>query len=324
MKNNTKIKIAVSSCLLGTNCNYSGSHNRDDFVFHELSKFVEFIPFCPEITMLGTPRETIRLVKIDGIESVIGNATGKNYTEELTRISKESVENIMAQGDICGFIFKAKSPSCGIERVKLYSTKNNSLEPYTTAGVMAKMVLENYPLLPIEDNNRLLDSWLRENFVMQLFAYFDFLEFKKRASKINDLVIFHTGYKFLMMSKSTKAYNELGSIVANREKLPFEEVLKKYEKAFNEALKLKNSRKKSFNALQHMYGFVKDFVGEDEKEAILEQFEDFKNGTIPIISAVSMLELFAKKYECKYLLGQKLLHPYPKELRLRSDIKAFK
>ena len=320
----TKMKIAVSDCLLGTNCNYSAGHNKDDFIFSELGKFVEFIPFCPEILMLGTPRETIRLVKIEGNECVIGNVTGKDYTEELTKISKKLIENIMQHGDICGFIFKSKSPSCGIERVKLYSIKNNSLEPYTTAGVMAKMAMEHYPSLPIEDNNRLIDSWLRENFVMQLFAYFDFLEFKKRASKINDLVIFHTGYKFLMMSKSTKAYNELGSIVANREKLPFEEVLKNYENAFHEAIKLKNSRKKSFNALQHMYGFVKDFVGEDEKEAILEQFEDFKNGTIPIISAVSMLELFAKKYECKYLLGQKLLHPYPKELRLRSDIKAFK
>jgi uncharacterized protein YbgA (DUF1722 family)/uncharacterized protein YbbK (DUF523 family) len=318
-----KLKIAVSHCLLGENCTYAASHNKDDFVLHELSKFVEFIPFCPETIMLGTPRETIRLVKIDGVECVMGNTTGKDYTKELATISLKSVEDIMEQEGVCGFIFKAKSPSCGIERVKLYSPKNN-LEPYSTAGVMAKIVLQNYPLLPIEDNNRLIDAWLRENFVMQIFAYFDFLQFKKTASKINDLVLFHTGYKFLVMSKSTKAYNELGKIVANREKLPFVELLNNYETAFFQTLKLKNSRKKSFNALQHMYGFVKDFVDENEKNAILEQFEDFRNGTIPIISLVSMLELFAKKYECFYLLNQKLLNPYPKELRLRSDIKAFK
>jgi len=324
MHQNIKMKIAVSDCLLGTNCNYSAGHNKDDFIFRELGKFVEFIPFCPEILMLGTPRETIRLVNIDGKECVIGNVTGKDYTDELSQISKELIEKIMQQEDVCGFIFKSKSPSCGIERVKLYSTKNNSLEPYTTAGVMAKMAFTNYPLLPIEDNSRLIDSWLRENFVMQLFAYFDFEQFKKTASKVNDLVVFHTSYKFLMMSKSTKTYNELGSIVANRVKISFDELLATYEKAFKEAIKLKNSRKKSFNALQHMYGFVKDFVDSSEKEMILEQFEDFKNGTIPIISAVSILELFAKKYECKYLLNQKLLHPYPKELRLRSDIKAFK
>ncbi len=318
-----KPKIAVSNCLLGVNCNYQASHNRDDFVYKELAKYVEFIPFCPEVIMLGTPRETIRLVKIDGVERVIGNATGKDYTEELSKISHDLIANIMKEENLCGFIFKSKSPSCGVERVKLYSQKGN-LEPYTTAGVMAKMVIENYPNLPVEDNNRLLDPWLRENFVMQLFAYFDFLQFKQEAKKMGDLVVFHTGYKFLMMAKSTKAYNELGRIVANRDKLSFEEILAEYEKLFFESLKLKNSRKKSFNALQHMYGFVKDFVDESEKSAILEEFEDFKNGTNPIISSVSLLALFAKKYDVKYLQGQKYLFPYPKDLRLRSDIKAFK
>ena len=137
------MKIAVSDCLLGTNCNYSAGHNKDDFIFSELGKFVEFIPFCPEILMLGTPRETIRLVKIEGNECVIGNVTGKDYTEELTTISKELIENIMQHGDICGFIFKSKSPSCGIERVKLYSMKYNSLEPYTTPGMTGKMAMEH-------------------------------------------------------------------------------------------------------------------------------------------------------------------------------------
>lgn len=315
------MKIAVSSCLLGNNCNYSACHNKDDFVVDELSSYVEYLPFCPEVVMLGTPRETIRIVKVGNKECVIGNNSGKDYTNELTSISIEQVEEIVKE-EICGFIFKSKSPSCGIDRVKVYTQKNGI--DRVRAGVMATYVMEKYPLLPIEDNSRLLDPWLRENFVMQIFAYRDFEILKKANPKQKDLVEFHTSYKFLCMSKSTKSYQELGRIVSNMQKLPFEEVLKQYEIAFKGMLQLKNSRRKSFNTLQHLYGFMKHLVDNEEKNEILSQFDDFKKGLIPIISPLNLILMLAKKYKIAYLLTQKYLNPYPKELKLRSDLSAYK
>ncbi|MGB3750702.1 MAG: DUF523 and DUF1722 domain-containing protein, partial [Arcobacteraceae bacterium] len=220
------MKIGVSSCLLGTNCRYDGAGSKDSFVVNELSKYFELVPFCPEAIVFGTPRESIRLVEIDGEVRVISNKEQKDVTEELETISKTLALKAF-EDNLCGFVFKAKSPSCGIERVKLYQNNSNMCEK-KAVGVFAKEVMDKQPLLPIEEDGRLNDPWLKENFLMQIFAYKDFKLFLNNDPSFKDLVAFHTSYKYLIYAKSQESYKKLGGIVANHDKRDIADVLSDY------------------------------------------------------------------------------------------------
>lgn len=317
------MKLAISACLDGHNVTYSASNNNDDFVRKSLSKYFEFVHFCPELPIFGTPRETIRLVDFDGELRVISNKTVKDFTCELTSESLKIVQQIQNDPSIYGVVLKSKSPSCGLERVKVYAQNGMSM-PSNGVGILAKELKKHFPLLPIEENNRLLDAWLRENFMMQLFAYADFEKFKSNTPNMGKFVEFHTGYKYLIMSKSTVAYKNLGNIVANRSKKEFKDVLDEYETEFKKTLHLKSSIKKTVNVLEHCYGYVKDLITKDEKESFFESLDNFRNKIVPLIAPIMLLEMFAKKHDCTYILKQKFLAPYPKALALRSDLEALK
>jgi uncharacterized protein YbbK (DUF523 family) len=210
------MKLGISSCLIGNLCRYDGAHSKDAFVYNILQKYFEIVPYCPETIIFGAPRETIRLVKKDGDIKVFTTNTIKDVTKELDDISKSCAQQI-EKDDICGFILKSKSPTCGMERVKVYQEKN-APSVKEGVGLFAKHIKSLYPYLPVEEEGRLNDPWLKENFLMQVFAYKDLHEFLKEKPSINQLVEFHTSYKYLIYAKSQKFYKELGNIVANREK----------------------------------------------------------------------------------------------------------
>lgn len=317
-----KIKVGISKCLLGECCRFDGGHKKDDFITQKLSKYCEFIPFCPEEEILGTPRESIRLVLENESIRVKGNKSGEDFTDKLKAISQEGTKNFKQQ-DIRGFIFKAKSPSCGFERVKLYNLKGDSIA-YKESGIFAKELIESFEYIAIEDEARLNDSWLRENFILNLFAFSDLMEFLDSNPKPKDLVDFHSRYKFLLLSKNQKLYYEIGKVVGNQTKIDFDEILSEYKKIFILLLKEKSSRKKSLNTLEHIFGFFKKLISRDEKEDILISFREFKDGLIPLIVPIKLLQLYIKKYDIEYLKHQKYLNPYPDDLALRSDIKALK
>ncbi|MGB5506894.1 MAG: DUF523 and DUF1722 domain-containing protein [Sulfurovum sp.] len=315
------MQIAVSSCLLGERIRFDGGHKHNRFITDDLGAFADFLPFCPEHLAFGTPRPTIRLVhEKDGIE-VHPSKTDDNLTEELLATSNAELTRLKA-APIRGIIFKSKSPSCGLGSALVYRT--NGYAEGKDDGVFAKLCREHFPFLPMEEEGRLNDPWLRENFVMQLFAYDDFENFKALEPSMKTLVSFHESYKFMLQAKNESMYRSLGQIVGNHDKLSFETILTKYELLFKSIIAEKSSIGKNRNVLEHMAGFVKDKISEVEKEMLHEQIREYANKIVPLIAPLSRLHMFAKQYNAEYLLGQKFLHPYPKELALRSDIRSGK
>lgn len=314
------MKIAVSACLLGENLRYDGGHKRESFIVDELGKYMEFVSFCPEHIAYGTPRPSVRLVsEKDGLH-VRTNADNEDRTDALIKSSNAELE-VLKDENICGMIFKARSPSCGLFSTKLYL--QNGQPQGKSDGVFASMCRDEFELLALEDEGRLQDAWLRENFVMQIFAYDAFERFKSDANMAK-LVDFHQRYKFMLQSKDENLYRNLGRIVGNHEKKEFNEVLAEYEVSFKRAIAKKSSIKKTRNVIEHMSGFVKKFIDSEEKSVLHEQIEDYANKIVPLIVPLSTLKLYAQKYNVEYLKSQAFLNPYPKELALRSDIKAGK
>ena len=317
------MKIAVSGCLNGHKCRFDGGSKKDDFIINNLSKYSDFITFCPEDSLFGSPRESLRIVRKGNQNRVIGNKTKNDFTELLKEESQKVVERLKKE-NLSGIIFKSKSPTCGISRLKIYAEDGN-LYFNDGVGVLAELVKEQMSEIPFEDEGRLQDDWLKENFMMRIFAFENFNNFKNKDNlQIKDLIKFHSNYKYLLLSKNEKIYREMGRIVANHEKLEFDEVLKHYEKKFKKVISTNGNKNTVFNVLLHMHGFLKEFLSKDEKQELLTLFEDFKNGIIPLITPISIIKIYAEKFNVKFLKNQIFLEPYPKELALRSSIKAFK
>jgi uncharacterized protein YbgA (DUF1722 family)/uncharacterized protein YbbK (DUF523 family) len=314
------MKIAVSGCLLGHSVRFDKGHKRDTFVMDELSSYAQYVSFCPEHLAFGSPRPSIRMVKEKDNLNIISNKTGENLTNALLEKSNQELEKIKSE-NIRAIIFKAKSPTCGLISSKVY-LKNGFAEGKDD-GVFAAKCKKAFGYLPMEEEGRLCDPWLRENFVMQLFAYDDFENFKEDA-QMKSLVLFHQKYKFLLQSKDENIYRELGYIVGNHDKKSFEKILKEYEDKFKLAISQKSSIGKTRNVLEHMAGFLKTYLNKEEKQFFHGQIEDYANKIIPVIVPLSTLKIYATKYNVEYLLGQKFLEPYPKELALRSDIKSVR
>jgi uncharacterized protein YbgA (DUF1722 family)/uncharacterized protein YbbK (DUF523 family) len=316
------MKIAVSGCLLGKEIRFNGGHSHDRFVTQSLGEYVEFVSFCPEHLAFGTPRPTVRLVEdeTDGyyVQSSDGNV---DVTQKLVETNTHELQKIKDDA-IRGIIFKSKSPSCGLGSAMVYRSNGYSKEK--DDGLFVKTCKEHFPLLPMEEEGRLNDPWLRENFIMQLFAYDDFENFKDSDPSMKELVAFHQSYKFMLQAKNDIMYRELGQIVGNHEGLAFDEILRQYELLFKTTIAQKSSIGKNRNVLEHMAGFVKDKITQVEKEMLHEQIGEYANKIVPLIAPLSRLHMFAKTYDVEYLLNQKFLHPYPKELALRSDIKGGK
>lgn len=315
------MKIAVSGCLLGEKIRFDTGHKQERFITDELGEFAEFVSFCPEHLAFGTPRPTVRLVTVDGSVRVHSNKTGNDLTDALMQTSRDELARL-EQEPLCGIIFKSKSPSCGMNSAKLYLT--NGMSDGKEDGVFMALCRDRYPLLPMEEEGRLLDAWLRENFVMQVFAYDRFETLKTASPTMGDLVKFHTAHKFMLQAKDETLYRELGNIVGNREGLSFEVLMGMYELGFKTAISRKSSIKRTRNVLDHLAGFFKKELTKSEKETLHEQIDDFAHKLIPLIVPLSTIHLYAKKYDTRYLLDQTFLNPYPKKLALRSHIDGGK
>jgi len=314
------LKIAVSACLLGEPIRYDKTGQRDRFITDKLGKYASFIPFCPEHLAFGTPRETIRIVLEDGRKKVITVFSKNDVTEAMNEAVEHELKKIQSE-PICGIILKSKSPSCGLGSAKYYS---GAISEGKKDGLFAFTCKEHFLDFPIEEEARLIDPWLRENFVMQLFAYEDALQLQQNIKTMQELVSFHTAYKFLLQSKHEGNYRLLGKIVANHEKKSLQEITQMYLTLFKQTIAHKSTIAKTVNVLQHMVGFFKKELTSSEKEELHMQIEEFRDEITPLISVMSTIEFLAKKYNTTYLLGQKFLNPYPKDLSLRSMIQEGK
>jgi uncharacterized protein YbgA (DUF1722 family)/uncharacterized protein YbbK (DUF523 family) len=318
------MKLGVSACLIGTQCRYDGIGANDKFVIDVLQKYFQTVPYCPETIIWGSPREAIRqtLSETGELKIVTSTKNPKDVTTELENVSIECADKIQ-NDDLCGFILKSASPTCGLERVKVYKPFN-APSVKNGVGVFARKIKEKYPYLPVEEEGRLIDPWLRENFLMQIFAYQDLHNFIKSNPSFNDLVIFHTSYKYLIYSKAQKSYTTLGRIVANKDKKQLDEILLEYKEEFLKAISLKGNVNKTYNVLLHMFGYFKKLITKEEKEDILQALQEFKDKIIPLIAVMKIINLYVKRFDVQYLKVQKFLNPYPRELALRSEIKAYK
>jgi len=316
------MKIGVSACLLGNMCRYDGAGAKDRFVVDILSNYFELIGYCPEEPVFGTPRDTIRLVEINEEVRVQIGKSAEDVTDELQNSS-----NLFAQkaksDNLCGFVLKSKSPTCGMERVKVYQ-EMNSMNEKKGIGLFAKKLKELYPYLPIEEEGRLNDPWLKENFLMQVFAYKEIFDFLATKPLLKHLIQFHTNYKYLIYAKSQTSYKELGKIVANQDKKDLKVILDEYTTGFLKAIALKSSINKTYNVLLHIFGYFKKDLTKEEKEFILTAIDEYKSGIIPLIAVTKILNLYVIRFDEQYLKTQKFLNPYPKEFALRSDTKASK
>jgi uncharacterized protein YbgA (DUF1722 family)/uncharacterized protein YbbK (DUF523 family) len=314
------LKIAVSACLLGEQIRYDKTGQRDRFITDKLGKYASFVPFCPEHLAFGTPRETIRIVLENERKKVL-TVFSKN---DVTQAMKDAVEHELHKiqnEEICGIILKSKSPSCGLGSTKYYS---DAMSEGKKDGLFAFTCKAHFVDFPIEEEARLIDPWLRENFVMQLFAYEDAMKLQKNIKTMQKLVSFHTAYKFLLQSKHEANYRLLGKIAANHDKKSLQEIMQMYLVLFKKTIAYKGSIGKTVNVLQHMVGFFKKELTSSEKEELHMQIEEFRDEIIPLIAVMSTIEFLAKKYNTTYLLGQKFLNPYPKDLSLRSMIQEGK
>ena len=248
------IRIGISSCLLGQKVRFDGGHKHDRYLTDTLGTYFEWVPICPEVEIgLGTPRETIRLVQLGGDTRLVSTKSEVDLTERMQRYATQRVKLLKGE-EISGYILKKSSPSCGMERVKVYQPKGPAKR--TGTGVFAAALLEQFPNLPVEEEGRLCDPRLRENWVERVFAYVALQALWRGRWRIGDLVDFHTRYKYTLLAHDEKTFRELGRLVAAAKTTPRGELRDRYECLFMTALKRIATTRKNVNVLQHMFGFL--------------------------------------------------------------------
>lgn len=311
--------VGISACLLGENVRYNGGHQRDRYICDTLANFVDFLPVCPEVgTGMGIPREPVRLVGDVDNPRLVGRETGEDWSDRMEEWSEQKLGKLETE-PICAFIFKAKSPSSGMRQVKVYPPEGGQPR-YNGVGFFASRFMDRFPMLPVEDDGRLHDAVIRENFISRLFCYNRWLEFLQGPQTVGALVDFHTRHKLLIMSHSVEAYRRLGKLVAHAKGRPFPEVVAEYSEKLFTTLQLKATPKKHANVLQHVMGYFKKQLSADEKQECIEIIEAYKTGLVPLIVPVTLLNHYVRKYENEYLAEQVYMTPHPLELRLRNQV----
>ncbi len=312
------IRIGISACLLGSEVRFDGGHKRDPFLTDSLGRFVEWVPVCPEVEAgFGTPRESMRLVRTDGRLRLVTNKTARDMTASLDEFVERRVPQF-AQDDLSGYILKKDSPSCGMERVKVYDV--NNVPDRSGRGLFAASLLEHYPDLPVEEEGRLSDPRLRESFVDRVYAYWRLRSLFRDSWTVGGLVRFHTAHKLILMSYSPDAYRQLGRLVAEAASIPADVLPQRYTHAFMTALSRPATRKRHTNVLQHMAGYFKETIEPSSKAELAAAIEEYRRGLVPLIVPVTLVRHHVLACGVKYLEEQLYLDPHPRELMLRNFV----
>lgn len=316
------LRLGVSACLLGEEVRFDGGHKKNSFLIHGLGPYVEWFPVCPEVEIgMGTPRETIRLVGERGDPQLVGHKSGRDYAPQMTGWSRANVEEI-ASWDLHGYVLKSGSPSCGLFRVRVYPPEGGMPER-SGRGVFARELTRRLPMLPVEEEGRLNDLPLRENFIERLFAYERWTRFLRQDPTPRGLVAFHTAHKMALLAHSPALYRRLGRLVAEAGagKRPFDELVERYARSASEALRILASRGRHSNVLQHLMGFLKDHLGRDDKAELVQTIDDYRDGLVPLVVPLTLLNHHVRRHPVpEWVHRQVYLKPYPKELMLRNHV----
>ena len=310
------VRIGISACLLGHEVRYDGGHKRDRFLTDTFGRFVEWVPVCPEDEAgFGTPREAMRLVDDDGRLRLVTVKTGADLTNQMERFARRRVEQLGAE-DLSGYVFKKDSPSCGIHRVKVY--RPHAAPSRSGQGLFAAALCARYPYLPVEEEGRLSDAGLRDNFVERVFAYHRLRQLFAGRWTVGSLVRFHTAHKLTLMAHSVVTYRELGRLVAAAKTTKRSQLQDDYTHGFMTALAAVATPRKHTNVLQHMTGYLKTALDAGSKAELLAAIEDYRRGLVPLIVPVTLLRHHVRHHRVAYLAGQTYLEPHPSELMLRN------
>jgi uncharacterized protein YbgA (DUF1722 family)/uncharacterized protein YbbK (DUF523 family) len=315
-----KLRLGVSRCLLGEKVRYDGGHQLDRFVAHILGDHVEYVSVCPEVECgMSIPREAVRLAGDVERPRLVGRESGRDYTEQMENWAARRLEALAGEG-LSGFIFKSGSPSSGMERIKVYPASGAG-QPvsYKGVGVFARMFMERFPRLPVEDDGRLHDMRLRENFIERIFVVRRWQDVLARPSQ-RALVDFHTRHKLLVLSHNTELYRELGRLVAGGKARAEAELFDLYEELLMRALRLLATPRKHANVLTHCLGYFKKRLTPDEKQEMLELIARHRTEQVPLIVPLILLNHYVRKYGEPYLADQVYLNPHPAELKLRNHV----
>ena len=309
-----KIPIGISSCLLGQNVRFDGGHKRDSYIVGTLGEYFEFYPFCPEVGIgLGTPRPTIQLVKINDTVRCVGiKDPGNDVTERLRDYAGQQRH---LHTDLCGYILKKDSPSCGMERVKVYTNH----QPHKDGvGIYAQEMMRNNPLLPVEEEGRLGDPGLRENFIQRVYVLYRWKLMLADGLSLHSLTHFHARHKLIIMSHGD--YRELGQMLAGLTKENLAATADDYILRLMKLLKIVVNRSNHVNVLQHIQGYLKKELSADDKAELGEIIARYRSGEIPLIVPLTLLKHHFRKSPDKYIEESYYMSPYPQELQLINQL----
>lgn len=311
------IKIGISACVLGEKVRYDGGHKASAFCMQQLSAQVSYVPVCPEMAIgMPSPRPAIRL-QLDekqNVHLVQSNDSAIDHTQTMLDYTAKTLPRF---NELSGYIVCAKSPSCGMERVRLFDAKGQQMGKLGV-GLFTHQLMQKYPWLPVEEDGRLFDSDLRENFICRVFSCHDYQQTMQDGFSVGKLVAFHSRYKFLVMAHSPAAYRSLGRLVAQAKLFAPDELCQRYLLELMQALKNIATRKQHTNVLQHLQGFLKHSLSADAKEELTELIHRYRQGFVPLLAPITLLQHHLKLQPNSYVSSQRYFAPYPESLGLRA------
>lgn len=313
-----KIPVGISSCLLGENVRFDGGHKQHSYVQQTLGEYFEFYPFCPEVAIgMGIPRKPIRLVRGKGgaTRCVSTVDASRDYTDALATVADQQRH---WHRDLCGYILKRSSPSCGMERVKVYSDQGM---PFNDGvGIYASVLMRNFPDLPVEEEGRLGDSRLRENFIQRVYVMWRWKRLLHAGITVGRLVEFHARHKLIVLSHDQQDYRQLGRLVASVRKNNLAEMIPLYIGALMQALRKVATISNHVNVLQHIQGYLKQGLDREDKQELVQCIADYRNGIVPLIVPITLLNHHFRRHPNDYIASSWYMKPYPAELSLTNQI----
>ena len=312
-----KITLGISSCLLGNEVRHDGGHKRNLYVMNTLSEYFNFRTHCPEVAIgMGTPRPTIRLSRAaDGLRLVGSSDSDIDVTDQMIQWSEQSVAGMH---DLSGYILKSNSPTCGMERVRVYD--GNGVPAREGTGLFAAALMKAMPWLPVEEEGRLNDSMLRENFIERVFVYYRWQQLINGGFTVSQLMEFHQRHKSILLAHDEVEYRKLGPLIASANKTNLDVVANEYLLRAMACLKAKASRKRHTNVLMHVMGYLKTKISGDDKQELIEVMDKYRLGQVPLIVPITLMKHHLRRYPDDYINRQYYMDPYPEELMLRNSV----
>jgi len=313
-----KIKVGISSCLLGQEVRFDGGHKHDRLCTETLASYFDFVSECPEVGIgLGIPRKPIRLIgTAEAPKAVASHDNTIDYTEQLIDFGQKKA---LQHDTLCGYIFMKNSPSCGLFRVKVYGDSGYP-DKAGGRGIYAQTITDAQPLLPVEESGRLTDPALRENFITRVFAYHNWQQLVAVGLSHKAIIDFHASYKYCLMAHSPSDYSKLGQTLADAGNSAPNELGKRYFKALMTALTKVATRKTHSNVLMHLQGYLKKALSDDEKQELVKVINQYRINQVPLIVPITLLKHHFANHPDPYISQQAYLQPYPEDLSLRNAI----